>query len=111
MRDRGRLPNCRGPETRRAPMAPSWPRIATARNSRAALVVCGFSATLVAICTGIAAYALGDATSKAGASDLTRIIPLAVTASSLLVVFALMVGLTFYLNRKSKSLRQLNSEL
>jgi PAS domain S-box-containing protein len=74
-------------------------------------VVCGFSATLVAICTGIAAYALGDATSKAGASDLTRIIPLAVTASSLLVVFALMVGLTFYLNRKSKSLRQLNSEL
>jgi PAS domain S-box-containing protein len=90
-------------------MAQSWPKIATVRNSRATLIVCGFSAALVAICTGIAAYVLG--TASAEEPDLTRILPLAINAGALLVVFALMIGLTFCLNRKSKGLRQQNAEL
>src|SRR5262245_30340380 len=104
IRNRGRPPNCRGPETRRPSMAQALPRIATVRNSRVAFVVWGFSAALVAICTGIASYALGDASTKTGVSDLTHVLPLAINAGSLLVVFALMIGLTFHLNRKAKRL-------
>ncbi|HKX63642.1 MAG TPA: PAS domain S-box protein, partial [Verrucomicrobiae bacterium] len=66
--------------------------------------------TLVAICTGIAAHSLG-ASSERSLSNLTQWLPLAATAGSLLLVFLLLTGLTFYLTRKARRLQNINSEL